>query len=110
LLLTDAKLAVAQRVSNIPSTEGPPSASVSPKQLTYGAEQPQIKRPTSQTAVAKGDAKRKAEHYHKKDEKFVVDEQEARKTSEEDKQARELQKTQDNSKPVSSTAVPDTPW
>jgi transcription elongation regulator 1 len=63
-----------------------------------------------QTAATKGDAKREAEFYNEIDEKIVGDEQEARKRSEKDKQAKELYKAQDKSRPVSSTPVPGTPW
>jgi hypothetical protein len=44
--------------------------------------------------VTKGDATRGAERYHEKDEKIIVDEEEARKRSEKDRQARKHRTSQ----------------
>jgi transcription elongation regulator 1 len=42
---------------------------------------------------------------------MVVEEEESKKkTEEEEERAKELQKAQDKSRPVSSTPVPGTPW
>ena len=110
LLSSAAKLAAAQGVSTIASSTGPPSASVSPKELSDGEVEPQSQPTPTQTAVTNGDATREPESDNEKDEKMVVDEEEARKKSEEEERAKELQKAQDKSRPVSSTPVPGTPW
>jgi len=108
--LETAKLAAAQGVSTITSSAGPPSASVSPKELSDGEAEPPSQPTPTQTAVTNGDATREPESDNEKDEKMVVDEEEARKKSEEEERAKELQKAQDKSRPVSSTPVPGTPW
>ena len=111
VLLSAAKLAAAQGVSTIPTTAGPPSSSVSPKELSDGEAEPPPSQPSAtQTAVTNGDTTRDPESDNEKDEKMVVDEEETRKKREEEERAKELQKAQDKSRPVSSTPVPGTPW
>jgi hypothetical protein len=79
---------------NIITAALPPAASVNPKVLTYRAAEAKYPRPTSKTSVTKGSATRVAECSHKKDKN----------------EARELQKAQKKSRPVSSNPVPGTPW
>ena len=108
--LTAAKLAAAQGVSTLPGTPVPAPSAASPKESSDGeADPPQAA--SVETAVTNGDATGEPESDNEKDEKMVVEEEEARKKREEEEErAKELQKAQDKSKPVSSTPVPGTPW
>lgn len=97
-------------MSTVPSTPGaPPSAS--PKGSSDGEAELPSQPAVSETAVTNGEATREPENDSEKDEKMVVEEEEARKKREEEEErAKELQKAQDKSRPVSSTPVPGTPW
>lgn len=107
---TAAKLAAAQGVSTIPSTPGAPSAD-SPKGSSDGEAEPPSQPAAAEVAIINGDATKEPESDNEKDEKMVVEDEEAKKkTEEEEERAKELQKAQDKSRPVSSTPVPGTPW
>lgn len=109
-LATAAKLAAAQGVSTVPSTAGaPPTAS--PKGSSDGETEPPSQPAAAETAITNGDATKEPESDNEKDEKIVVEEEKSKKKSEEEEErAKELQKAQDKSRPVSSTPVPGTPW
>lgn len=65
----------------------------------------------NETAITNGETTKEPESDNEKDEKMVVEEEEMRKKREEEEErAKELQKAQDKSRPVSSTPVPGTPW
>ncbi|XP_023714864.1 transcription elongation regulator 1 isoform X3 [Cryptotermes secundus] len=107
---TAAKLAAAQGVSTVPSTAGAPPAA-SPKGSSDGEPEPPSQSAAAETAITNGDATKEPESDNEKDEKMVVEEEKSKKKSEEEEErAKELQKAQDKSRPVSSTPVPGTPW
>lgn len=102
--------AAAQGVSAVPNAAGAPSAA-SPKGSSDGEAEPPSQPVAAETAITNGDATKEPESDNEKDEKMAVEEEEAKKKSEEEEErAKELQKAQDKSRPVSSTPVPGTPW
>ena len=97
-------------MSTIPSAPVAAAAVPSPKESSDGEPDPP-QSTNMETAVTNGDAAGEGESDNEKDEKMVVEEEEARKKREEEEErAKELQKAQDKSRPVSSTPVPGTPW